>query len=1618
MRTPREIAQGAARIRAPTRSSPTKLQPNLQNLARNYCGHATCTRATCVSPPRRARLGSHQRMAIMRMKSELSKPRRLHATSVLRTIAMLGLCAAAFSCEDGHSKRSNATPVPPTDLSDPNAEFALHMFVATSDGMRRVDVPPLRASDDASAVPWMDEGPPATAEGLEDILPSGYTPPAPAPEPGGAPPKPKPAGPPRHPPTANPPRAAGTDLDRQEAWETVLRYFAAECGHGTNPLLGESGVAGAPWDNQPGGGPSTYLFPKATTCDQVLAYQEAALCIAERMTAVADAVDTVTLQAGTAEALVIPPQAQRDRFIVRDVAMNALAAVALMDMTKFQAIDYLTCSAGYAQAQSWQGNTAKLDVLFGGQGAPPYFPPADVTPTTADGLKRLAQSRLNFEAQILRSASRLLEKLVRDSVYGDMSTAAERRATAPDPVEGARRAWGVTPLQLSQLNGALVVSAPSSYGSLAHAVRATHGRLNLGPAQPDPKCGGLGAMELLTTKAYGSEMLARVDDRPVVTAGQRASVAMLQKSGIVIPASALAQENAPTIRAAVTAQAIATAAEDQGITDLAAFTAWGQGASIKATFDALKDEDIRFGLDRNFRRYQMLTGSSGSIAAATAMAGLTTRTALSQVTGPLHGIVLANGITTGDTCGSTPAHSGGIQVASQCDESGGLVNALKADFAETESHQDALSLAQTLGRRLVVLRERAMTQNLTESYEVANVAAAEVRAWGGQGRITVTATAKVADPTSADTTTVYLNGFDPLALGATTAADMGANVALVYGEPWVADCAARLRTACPETFQDDYVKKPSLNEVFAANPAISGLDGSVVKLTFAETSTQFAPKFAEGEEAAATTKRLYAVLLHDPDQPSRGRVLGAVALRKSTAAGGAVSFPVSMFQRKLLNDVVGCEEGGDASQSPSYCIEGVPRDLFVPLENELTSDSDSFENSWRHYLGLAKSAALEADSLAKEMIAIGEQQDLRREGAMEAVAAECGQYVNIGDVPIVGGQVQAPKDDGALAACLDDAKVDVVFLGTDEIGDSSDDDDNPEDGLVDNEQQDLEEQAKIRQAIACLDTNPNDMQYKAQETNPICRSGKPITHAGLGLVKNQDLQGPDPGEREKVLAVVASLQTGFDQAQMAQLIPQSWASSEHIASVLQQTKLFVEPNGDFRLMVNGRKRMDSGDEEFWPACLNASQPCTASNQYVEFLNALFAPGQCYDDAVRDRILWQLEGALWTLASVAGVVPQDLFHVPIVARDFVVNGGDDAPVLTVYGSSKFTDYGRLMDPEPQPNEMGDTGEPWPLFVYSNKPDVPQWLQTLAADIQDYKVAHPNDKQPYRLRGASNPSMRLREKPEASAEWKKLNHQTLSWSGCGTPANPAGCDDPGLKVTDVLLCAHGNAPNALDPTILRIRSSASGFVVPGDVAVDFPYILQGTANYGESDPPGYRVADTNPVTDAYNPHVYGFYARRDPDGSYGNMPPFPFGPGFEYDSLLDDCWQKPNPFPAPPSCIHALSAGMPQVTLPCAQTTISAHEIGPFYATGECPAGQKWGFNLAANLSPALLRPTTCPPGARVPAFVNSYAPRVAGSGAWQAVQAFGLAYLYGDPRAVVIPLGCRSLFAPSFHAVAA
>lgn len=71
--------------------------------------------------------------------------------------------------------------------------------------------------------------------------------------------------------------------------------------------------------------------------------------------------------------------------------------------------------------------------------------------------------------------------------------------------------------------------------------------------------------------------------------------------------------------------------------------------------------------------------------------------------------------------------------------------------------------------------------------------------------------------------------------------------------------------------------------------------------------------------------------------------------------------------------------------NPDWCGEslfscaGGRFDERLPLEDELTDDKDGVESSWRHYLNLAKSAALESDRLGEEYINSSLAADQREE---------------------------------------------------------------------------------------------------------------------------------------------------------------------------------------------------------------------------------------------------------------------------------------------------------------------------------------------------------------------------------------------------------------------------------------------------------------------------------------------------------------------------------------------------------------------------------------------------------------------------------------------------------------
>ncbi len=81
----------------------------------------------------------------------------------------------------------------------------------------------------------------------------------------------------------------------------------------------------------------------------------------------------------------------------------------------------------------------------------------------------------------------------------------------------------------------------------------------------------------------------------------------------------------------------------------------------------------------------------------------------------------------------------------------------------------------------------------------------------------------------------------------------------------------------------------------------------------------------------------------------------------------------------------------DCSKTLTTCA-GLPADMFPPLESEIVGQptEQPFEQSWRHYLSLARAAADEADRLGEELVEHGLRMDLRREEGQAKLAELCG----------------------------------------------------------------------------------------------------------------------------------------------------------------------------------------------------------------------------------------------------------------------------------------------------------------------------------------------------------------------------------------------------------------------------------------------------------------------------------------------------------------------------------------------------------------------------------------------------------------------------------------------------
>ena len=116
----------------------------------------------------------------------------------------------------------------------------------------------------------------------------------------------------------------------------------------------------------------------------------------------------------------------------------------------------------------------------------------------------------------------------------------------------------------------------------------------------------------------------------------------------------------------------------------------------------------------------------------------------------------------------------------------------------------------------------------------------------------------------------------------------------------------------------------------------------------------------------------------------------------------------------------------DCSKGWTTCA-GLPVDFWPPLESEVngTPTDQPFEQSWAHYLQLAKDAAATADNLGEQVLEQGLKMDVRIEEAKDALLDLCGpsESDQTGCLPASDGTAAGPASDiwvtlGTQQACL------------------------------------------------------------------------------------------------------------------------------------------------------------------------------------------------------------------------------------------------------------------------------------------------------------------------------------------------------------------------------------------------------------------------------------------------------------------------------------------------------------------------------------------------------------------------------------------------------------------------
>ncbi|MCL2824435.1 MAG: hypothetical protein FWD57_10610 [Polyangiaceae bacterium] len=439
----------------------------------------------------------------------------------------------------------------------------------------------------------------------------------------------------------------------------------------------------------------------------------------------------------------------------------------------------------------------------------------------------------------------------------------------------------------------------------------------------------------------------------------------------------------------------------------------------------------------------------------------------------------------------------------------------------------------------------------------------------------------------------------------------------------------------------------------------------------------------------------------------------------------------------------------------------------------------------------------------------------------------------------------------------------------------------------------------------------------------------------------------------------------------------------------------------------------SNAEGLWPGCYRHSSGCGDKNEMVRVFDRLFRhkEGNLGGNGLTDLeelvlIGWRVEGALWTIGGLAGVIPKDLFGRWIPAANFGVNSTLDAPVPTIYGYGRFLqvhghDHYRLGWSGPPQDSSDDTvrlGNAYTMptdassVTWAHLNMIPSWIRYVYDNPGEYLrvwgvnhelvLKRPNDVSLFVL-DVANGFSGMKCLSSASAPFH-LEHEGVYDKN---PVQPPWLSESSSSYNEIVNLRMGRswgdlcqAPNAIYPPILSLSAFPAGLGGAGHVRGDVrDYLRQSNDMSGK---PSLKVSALLPGYPDNASQV---------DKLLGNSP-------YGIPWWLSGTAVEFPVFPRPP-CRKILPPGAGLVTPPpgVGLVTLSADCI-------DDAVDAEYSKSRHFRYTHRMLRPQHCSASKRVPAFVNSYPPSGHCGAAAQLVQAVAMACeLHGNG---IFPIGAE------------